>query len=70
VVRDGENGFLVPAREAPALAAAMERMLALSDDERAQLGRASRALIERSFAEQRVTDAYRAALDDVTRAPV
>ena len=67
VVHEGENGFLVPARDAAALAGAMERMLTLSSADRQVLGRASRALVECRFAEHLVTDAYAAALDEVAR---
>lgn len=67
VVREDENGFLVPARDATALADAMERMLTLSAAERQTLGTASRALVERRFSEHLVTDAYLDALDEVTR---
>lgn len=42
VVTDGHNGLLVPEKDAPALEAALERLLA-SPDERAALGAAARA---------------------------
>jgi glycosyltransferase involved in cell wall biosynthesis len=42
VVTDGHNGLLVPEKDAPALEAALERLLA-SPDERAAIGAAARA---------------------------
>jgi glycosyltransferase involved in cell wall biosynthesis len=49
IVRDGSNGVLVPPRDAPALAAAIARLL---DDapERARMGARGRELAEREFA--------------------
>lgn len=65
VVRDGENGFLVPARDADALADAMLRMTSMPPAARTQLGVASRALVEQQFAEAIVTRAYTDALAGV-----
>jgi glycosyltransferase involved in cell wall biosynthesis len=61
-VREGENGFLVPARDARALAVGMERFLtdpALIS----QMGHASRQLVERKFDAVNVTRAIFHALD-------
>lgn len=53
-VRPGENGLLVPARDAHALGDAVERLLA-DADLRAAMGRAGRVRAEREFAADRVT---------------
>jgi glycosyltransferase involved in cell wall biosynthesis len=62
VVREGENGFLCAARDGAALAAAMERALALDDDRWAAMGAAGRARVKREFAVSAVTSAYLDAL--------
>lgn len=62
VVRDGETGLLCAARSAEALADAMDRMLALSPAERAVMGKAARARIERVYDERIVHRAYLDAL--------
>lgn len=48
MVTDGVNGYLVPVRDARALAAAIEK-LAADPAKSAQMGRASRALVEKEF---------------------
>jgi glycosyltransferase involved in cell wall biosynthesis len=52
VVRDGENGCLVPVNDAPALAAALDMLLA-DADLRARLGQAARATVQRDFTLER-----------------
>lgn len=49
IVIDGKNGFLRPSRNAPALAAAMKKVMASSPAERMAWGRASRELIETTY---------------------
>lgn len=49
VVKHGDNGLLVPARDPLSLAAALERLL-LEQDERARMGRRGRERAEREFA--------------------
>jgi glycosyltransferase involved in cell wall biosynthesis len=65
VVRNGVNGFLVPARDAVALAEAIESLLK-NPKLRAEFGAASRQLAEERFSDQRVVgcilDLYRALL--------
>jgi glycosyltransferase involved in cell wall biosynthesis len=65
VVRNGVNGFLVPARDAVALAEAIEFILK-NPKLRAEFGAASRQLAEERFSDQRVVgcilDLYRALL--------
>jgi glycosyltransferase involved in cell wall biosynthesis len=65
VVRNGVNGLLVPARDAVALAEAIESLLK-NPKLRAEFGAASRRLAEERFSDQRVVgcilDLYRALL--------
>ncbi len=62
-VRHEETGLVVPARDARALAAAMRRLV-LDPQERARLGQAGRAWVERSFASREVCDRLAARLLD------
>lgn len=55
VVRDGENGLLVPPRDPQALAAALEKLL-LDPQTRQRMGAAGRALVEKEFAVEKVVD--------------
>jgi glycosyltransferase involved in cell wall biosynthesis len=63
VVEDGVNGFLCRPRDVESLAAAMSRMLRMSDGKRAAMGAASRAKAEREFDERIVIARYAAALE-------
>jgi glycosyltransferase involved in cell wall biosynthesis len=56
IVRDGENGLLVPARNAPALAAALERLIANATLRRT-LGARGRAIVLAEFTVDRVVRA-------------
>ncbi len=47
IVREGETGWLCPARDVEALATGLERALSSSAEERARMGAAGRALVER-----------------------
>lgn len=58
VVDDGVNGFLCRTQDAQDLAKKMERMLALSPEERIEMGRRGREKIEREFDERLVIDRY------------
>lgn len=53
IVRDGDNGLLVPVRNAPALADALKRLI---DDPalRAKMGARGRARVEREFSVERI----------------
>ena len=65
LVAEGETGLLVPARDAPAMRAAIERLLA-DEDLRERLGRAARARARERFGWDAVIDrtveVYRRAL--------
>lgn len=58
VVRPGENGLLVAARDSESLADALRQFAGLSDEVRQRMGAASRALVERHYDEQLVIDRY------------
>ena len=58
VVDDGVNGLLCRSQDAHDLAKKMERMLALSPEERSEMGRRGREKIEREFDERLVIDRY------------
>jgi glycosyltransferase involved in cell wall biosynthesis len=57
LVREGENGCLVPSGEAPALADALARLIAQPEQLRA-MGRASREIVEREYTWTRVAACY------------
>lgn len=65
VVQDGSNGFLCAPRDMASLSAAMERFGMLSEDDRAGMGRRSRALVDRKFSQERVSEAYLHALREL-----
>lgn len=60
VLRDGENGFVVPAREPAALARAMGRVIELPVSERARMGEAGRRQVEDHLSLERVLDQWEA----------
>lgn len=62
LVVDGDNGFLCKVRSPPSLAAAMEKMLELSPEDRAAMGRRARRRVEREFDQTLVVQAYVEAL--------
>ncbi|MBR0092341.1 MAG: glycosyltransferase family 4 protein [Lachnospiraceae bacterium] len=65
---DGVTGYLVPVRDAEALEKAMERFLALTQEERAAMGHRARLKMEREFDRRKVTAAYLTELARATRA--
>ena len=67
IVTDGVNGLLCEARSADSLYDALERLLAMSDAERAALGAAGRARVEAEFDEQLVVKAAMGVVDEVLR---
>ena len=62
LVVDGENGFLFEARSRDSLAAAIERLLALSPQQRQAMGTAARRMAEQRYDEKIVFRAYTDAL--------
>ena len=66
-LRDGENGLLVPARDAAALAAALARLL---EDAQlgARLGRRARATVEQHYSTEAVCGRLAAIYNDLARA--
>lgn len=68
IVRDGENGFVVPCGDEAAMENAMERMLLMSQDERAEFGKRSLALFEQTFLQESAVGTwdvlYRRLLED------
>lgn len=58
VVVEGESGFLVPARDHEALAAAMLRVMCLPAEVRRRMGEAGRRYVEANFALDRVVDRW------------
>ena len=65
VVEDGVNGYLCAVRDAASLTAAMQRIVAMTPDERVRMGTAGRDRIEQDYSEQTVIDCYRAAILDL-----
>jgi glycosyltransferase involved in cell wall biosynthesis len=57
-VVDGETGFLCKVRDAAALAAAMRRMLLLTPEQRAEMGKVARERVVREFDEKIVVERY------------
>jgi glycosyltransferase involved in cell wall biosynthesis len=58
VILDGVSGLVVPAADPPSLAAAMERMMALSPDVLRTMGEAGRAHVSATFDLEAVTDTW------------
>jgi glycosyltransferase involved in cell wall biosynthesis len=65
---DGVTGFLCTARSSLSLADAMNRFASLPEGPRHSMGRNARLKAEREFGEERVIDAYVAALEKLTAA--
>jgi glycosyltransferase involved in cell wall biosynthesis len=65
VVDDKKTGFLCEVRSGESLAAACEAFITLPLEERAAMGRAGRAKMEREYRQDIVSDAYRTALRDL-----
>ena len=62
VVEDGVNGFMIPQRDEAALIAALRKFLALTPQEKEQMGRNARRTAEERFDRQLVVERY---LDEV-----
>jgi glycosyltransferase involved in cell wall biosynthesis len=64
VLEEGRNGYSCQPRSVESLAAAMEKMVNLSEKERAQMGVEGRKIVEERFAENRVVEKYFAEIFD------
>ena len=62
LIEHGVNGLLCEARSARSLAEAMHVLGSMDGARRAEMGRASRALVEREYGVERVIEAYLDAL--------
>lgn len=62
VIQDDQNGFLVPSEDAPALAAAIARTVALDDRARAAICAAGGETVRARYSLRAMTDAYEAIL--------
>lgn len=62
VVDDGVNGYLCQVKDAVSLQEAMEKMIALSDEERKEMGRRGREKVIAEFDEKLVIEKYREAI--------
>ena len=65
IITDGSNGYLCAVRDPSDLAAAVRKMGLMKCEDRAAMGRAGRAIVERGFSEGRVTRAYSEALSQL-----
>jgi len=66
VVQDGATGLLCAAQDSRSLRAAMERMLAMTDQERVEMGARGRALVAARFDEEFVVQATLRAIESAT----
>jgi len=64
-MEDGKNGFLIPSRNVAALVEAMEKTIALSPAQRADMGRVSREMAEQEFGDPLVLPKYLALIQEV-----
>ena len=62
LVVEKEGGIACEPRDVSSLANAMRRIIGMTAAEREQMGQAARRLIEERFSEERVVEAYLAAL--------
>jgi glycosyltransferase involved in cell wall biosynthesis len=60
VVLEGESGFLAPPRDPSALAAAMRRLMELSDSERGRIGQSGRDHVNAHYSLEQVVDRWEA----------
>lgn len=54
LIEDGQNGFVVPAKDEEALAEAIQTVRALSQDERIEIGRAGRETVRQALSPERI----------------
>ena len=65
IIQDGENGFLCGPRDIMDLVRQMERMLLLSKEERARMGRKGREIVRRNFTEEKILARYLEILEEI-----
>jgi glycosyltransferase involved in cell wall biosynthesis len=70
VVNDGVNGYLVPVKDSNALAAAFERYLNLTDEEKLKMGASSRQLALDRFDEKAILSTYIGYIDNALQQTV
>jgi glycosyltransferase involved in cell wall biosynthesis len=66
-VEEGKNGYIVPAKDAVALAGACMKLIEASPEERARMGQYGRKKVLKEFDERIVVDAYMNAVRDALR---
>ena len=66
IVRDGENGLLVPVRDADALALALQRLIE-SPELRRRMGERGRDIVEREFTQEKVIGETLALYEELLR---
>jgi len=69
VVHDGVSGYLCHTRDAADLAEKMQRMIALSPEARAEMGRRGREKVERQFDEEIVINKYLETIAEIVGQP-
>jgi len=67
VVDDGETGYLCKVKDPVDLADKLERMLLLSSEQRAEMGRKGREKMEREFDEQIVIRRYLEVISEIVK---
>lgn len=67
IVDDGINGYVVEQQNSQDLIEKVEKFLALTSEEKRQMGLAGRAKVEREFDRQIVIDSYKDEINTVTR---
>lgn len=65
IVEDGRTGFLVRAKDVNDLVNVIERFIALSYDQKKEMGQNARRKVEKEFDRQLVVDAYLKELEDI-----
>jgi len=65
LVEDGATGFIVPPRDAAALAAAMARLMSLTADERGRMAEVGRSRLAATFGLEGVVDRWEEMFDDL-----
>ena len=66
IVRDGENGFLVPVRDADVVSRALQRLIE-SPDLRSAMGARGREIVEQEFTQEKVIQETLALYEELLR---